>query len=283
MTVLTIYIKGWGVAFNHLKLWGFLYVINFLFALLVSFPIFRFLDAKLSHSMALDKLYERFDFTVANDIINEYGDVVSFLMNQGIVTSFFFLLVSIFIVGGILYVFRHRNTPFRFADFWIGGAKFYWRILGLTFLFLIIQGLVLFLFFSLFTFLTAGGLDRFHSEAAIYQRAMIVFPFYLFFATIFWMIQDYTKVIMVDKDLSLFSSLGQGIRFVIKNFMSTFLLYFLNLLTFAFIFYLYWRSPASSLVGLALLIGQFFLLFRIGMKLLNLGTATLWYDYKTTT
>lgn len=282
MNIFTTYIKGWGLSFQHLKLWGFLYLVNFLFALLVSFPVFRFLNAKLSHSMALDKMFEQFDFTVYHDIMNEYGDVVDFLMNQGIITSFFFLLVSVFLVGGILNVFRHRSVSFRFAGFWTGGAKYYWRFFGLTLLFLFIQGIIAVAFFSIFNVLTAGGLDRFHSEAEIYKRAFMVFPFYLFVAMIFWMIQDYVKVVIVDKDYSLFRGVGQGIRFVFKNFLSVFGLYLLNLLTFGLIFYLYWRTPSSNSVAFTLLIGQLFLLFRIGMKMVNLATATLWYDSKET-
>ena len=281
MNILNTYIKGWGLALSHLKLWSFLYIINILFALVVSFPIFRFLNAKLSHSMALDKMSHQFDFSVFDDIMNEYGDVVDFLTSQGIITTFLYLLLSIFFIGGILNVFKHRDVPFRFAGFWTGGSKYYFRIFGLTLFFLILQGLIAILFFSLLSWLTAGGLDRFHSEAEIYKRAMIVFPFYLFVAIVAWMIQDYAKVILVDRDLSLFRAVGQGIRFVFKHFFSTFSLYLLNGLTFAFLFYLYWRTPTAHSILLALLIGQLFLLFRIGMKLVNLGTVTLWYDAKT--
>lgn len=281
MNILSTYIKGWGLALEHLKLWGFLYIMNILFAIVVSFPIFSFLNAKLSHSMALDKMYHQFDFSVFDDILNEYGDVVDFLTSQGIVTTVIFLLLSIFFIGGILNVFKHRDVPFRFAGFWTGGSKYYFRIFGLTLFFLIIQGLIAFIFFSLLGWLTAGGLDRFHSEGEIYKRVMIVFPFYLFFAIVAWMIQDYAKVILVDRDLSLFKAIGQGIRFVFSHFFSTFFLYFLNGITFVFIFYLYWRTPTAHSVLLALIIGQLFLLFRIGMKMVNLGTATLWYDSKT--
>jgi len=281
MPILKTYLQGWGLALQHLRLWGLLYVINFLFALLVSFPVFRFLEGKLAHSMALDKMFAQFDFTIYNDIMNEYGDVVGFLFSQGIVTSGLFLLVTIFFVGGILNVFRYRKDAFSFAPFWTGGAKFYGRIFLLTLLFLVLQGVVIFLFYSLFGFLIEGGLDRFHSEAEIYKRAFIVFPFYVLAAIILWMIQDYTKVVLVTKELSLWSSLKEAIVFIRKNFLPTFLLYALNLLIFSLLFYLYWRTPTSNSTALVLLVGQAFLIFRIGTKLVNLGTAALWYDYRT--
>ena len=171
----------------------------------------------------------QFDFTVYHDVMNEYGDVVGFLSSQGIVTSGLFLLVTIFLVGGILNVFRYRKDAFNFAPFWTGGATFYGRIFLLTLLFLVLQGVVVFVFYSLLGFLTEGGLDRFHSEAEIYKRAFIVFPFYVLAAIILWMIQDYTKVVMVKKELSLWSSLKEAIVFIRKNFFPSFLLYALNL------------------------------------------------------
>ncbi len=278
MKAIATYIKGWGISIKHWKMWGLLYVFNMLFALLLTFPIFQFLNSKLSHTLALEKLSQQFDFTVFNDILNEYGDIVGILSNQTLLSSLLFLILSIFLVGGILNVFRHRDAPFRFAGFWVGCSKFFWRILGLTILFLILQGIIAAIFFFIFNGLTAGGLDRFDSEAAIYNRAILIFPFYSFFAMLFWMIQDYSKVLMVQEDLSLFRSVIAGIKFVFGHFFSTFSLYFLNLLTFAILLYVYWQIPTGNAVGAAFLLGQLFLVLRIGTKLLNLGSATVLYE-----
>lgn len=281
MKAFAAYIKGWRISVKHWKMWGLLYVFNILFALLLTFPVFQFLNSKFSNTLALDKISQQFDFTVLNDILNEYGDIVGILSNQSLLSSILFLVLSIFLVGGILNVFRHREIPFRFAGFWVGCSKFFWRIFGLTILFLIIQGIIAALFFVIFNGLTAGGLDRFDSEAAIYNRAILVFPFYSFFAMLFWMIQDYSKVVMVQEDLSLFRSVIRGIKFVFRHFFSTFPLYFLNLLTFAILLCGYWQIPTGNAIGAAFLIGQLFLVLRIGTKLLNLGSATVLYEEAT--
>ena len=136
------------------------------------------------------------------------------------------------------------------------------------------------IFWYIFNGLTAGGLDRFSNEAAIYKRAYIVFPLYVVAAAIFWMIQDYIKVVMVDRDLSLFRAIGQGVRFTFRNFFSTFSLYLLNGLSFAALLYIYWQIPTGKAMLLGFLVGQFFLILRIGTKLLNLGSATILYDKK---
>jgi len=280
MNTISTYIKGWGLSLRHWKMWGLLYILNFLFAVLLTFPVFQFLNGKLSNTLAIDRLKDQFDFTIFSDILGEHGDIIGILTNQSLFSSFLFLLLSIFLTGGILNVFRRRDTPFRFAGFWVGCSKFFWRILGLTVLFLIVQAIVISIFWYLFNGLTAGGLDRFSNEAAIYKRAYIVFPIYVVFATIFWMIQDYIKVVMVDKDLSLFRAIGQGIRFTFRNFFSTFFLYLLNGLTFVALLYIYWQIPTGKAMLLGFLVGQLFLILRIGTKLLNLGSATILYDDK---
>lgn len=283
MRVFLTYIEGWVLALRQLKLWALLYLLNFFFALAVSFPAFQFLNEKLAHSVSLDKMSQRFDFTVFDDIMNQHGEVVGFISNQGVLTALLFLLLSVFLTGGILNVLRQGNQSIDSNGFWQGGAKFYWRIFFLTIIFLIFQVVILFLFYSLFNYLTDGGLERFHSEASIFRRAVIVFAIYSFFACICWMIQDYAKVIMVRRNGSLVSSLASAFKFVIRNFGSTFFLYLLNLLTIGLVYWIYWRTPTFSAIGLAFIIGQLVLIFRIGMKLLNLSTASIWYEKKQNT
>ena len=278
MNSISAYLKGWGVSIKHYKMWGLLYVVNLIFALLLTFPIFQFLEGKLSHTLAIDKLKEQFDFTIFNDILNEYGDITSFLVNQNLVHSLLFLVLSVFLAGGILNVVKFRDAPFRFSGFWVGCSKYFWRILKLTLLFLVVQGFLLAFFIFLFNTLTAGGLQRFNSEAEIYTRAMILFPFYSFFALLFFMIQDYAKVMVVNEDVSFFKAVGRGIGFVVKHFFATFLLYLLNALVFGLLFYLYWQLSTENAVLIGFLIGQLFLLFRIGTKLTNLASATVLYD-----
>ena len=142
---------------------------------------------------------------------------------------------------------------------------------------MVLHGLLLFIFKAIFDALTAGGLTRFNSEAELYKRGMLLLPFYGIIATVLWMIQDYIKVLMVDQDLSLLRAIAQGIRFVFKNFMSTFLLYLVNLLVFGLLFYLYWQIPTGNAFVLAFVLGQVFLFFRIGTKLVNLASASIWH------
>ncbi|MEM1124331.1 MAG: hypothetical protein AAGJ18_28090, partial [Bacteroidota bacterium] len=137
-----------------------------------------------------------------------------------------------------------------------------------------IQGAVLFTFFMIFSALTAGGLERFHNEGEIINRAIIVFLFYSIFATFFFMVHDYAKIQVVSSDKNLlFQPTRQAFGWVFRNLGQSFLLYLLNLLTFGILFFIYLQLDGGASILAVFLIGQFFVLARIGTKLLNLASA----------
>lgn len=280
MKFIKAYISGLKATFSKPKMWLLLYVLNFLFAIVLAFPLSSFLGAKFGHTLAADKLLEGFNFTIANDFMNQHGEVIGFILNQSLVALALYLLLSVFLVGGILSIFKNKEASFQSVDFWAGCSTYFWRMLRLTIYFLIFQVIILFLFFTLFSTLTAGGLERFQNESEIAQRGLIILPFYLFFATIFFMVHDYAKVHVVNSSSNglLFTPIRQAFSFVFKNFKSTFLLYLLNLLTFGFLFFLYLKLDAGNAIFLTFLIGQFFVITRIGTKMLNLASATDLYQ-----
>lgn len=282
MRFLNAYTKGLKLATSNVKVWLILYALNFLFAFLLAFPFFKYLDSKLAHTMAVDKLTNGFDFTIFNDFLNEYGDIFGFIINQSMVSVFLFLLLSVFTVGGILLLFMQllqKELQYtKIQTFFRGGSKYYWRLFRLSFYFFIIHLALFLIAFTIFNQLTADGLARFESEKPIWNIGYIVFGIYLFLATIFFMIHDYAKIHIVHVDRHLLvQPFWQSIQLVLKNFPQVFLLYLLNLATFALLYFLYWNIQTGAIL-LTFLIGQIFIFLRVGMKLLNLGSATALYQ-----
>ena len=289
MSIFSAYMEGLKTTFRNGKLWLLLYGLNFLLALMLAYPLSGFLESKLSTTLPVDKLFNGFDYTIVNDILKKYGDALSVFSNISVLAAMLFLLFSVFAVGGILNVFLHHlptrqagNTSTKLSNFWNGAGKYFWRMLRLTFYFLIIHVLVAFIFINLYGALTAGGFEKYDSEKYLWQVAYVILPIYLFFATIFFMIQDYAKIHIVSSDKKWITQpILDAFRFVFKNFGKTLLLYFLNLLTFLIVFFIYWKingplGPNS--ISLAFILGQAFVIFRIGSKLLNLGSAVAWFE-----
>jgi len=284
MNFIKAYTLGLKTIFSKGKLWLLLYALNFLFAIFLAYPLSGFLGTRLGHTLAADTLFERFDYAISNDFINEYGAAFGVILNQSVVGIGLYLLLSVFLVGGILNSLKVKEKTYSLATFWSGGGQYFWRMLRLTIYFLLMQIVVLVAFFMLFSTLTAGGLERFHNEGDIIKRGLIILPLYLLVATIFFMIHDYAKihVVATDKNL-LFQPIRQAFGWVFKNFSQTFLLYLLNLLTFGLLFFIYLKLDGGTAIFAVFLIGQFFVLARIGTKLLNLASATELYQDRSNT
>lgn len=279
MNFITAYISGLKKIFSKGKLWLLLYALNFLFAIFLAFPLSGFLGEKLGTTLAADQLLEKFDFAIANDFINEYGDSLGVILNQSVLGIGLYLLLSVFLIGGILNVLMSDKEAYSLDDFWKGGGKYFWRMLRLTIYFLLVQIAIFGLFFTLFSILTSGGLERFHNEGEIVKRGFYILPFYLFFSTVFFMIQDYAKIQIVAMDQSvIFRPILNTFRWVFNNFSQTFFLYLLNLLTFGLLFFIYFKLDGGNAILAIFFIGQFFIIARIGIKLLNLASAIVLYQ-----
>lgn len=271
---------GFRLASLNLKLWSLLYLINLLFAGLVVVPLLCYLGDKMAFSKVTDRLIGGFDFTLFNDFLNQYPEFLRLMSRQSVVVGILFILLYIFLTGGILTRLKNMETDLhRLDNFWAGCGKYFWRLLRLFFYFALIHLGVAGLFFSIFTWSVQGGLEYFTSEAAIFYRAKICLFFYVFVALFFFMVHDYAKVMVVTGNRrSVFWEFWGAFKWVIKNIGTTFGLYLLLFGLFALVSVLYGmadgvihRMGIPSLV--LFLTGQIYVLLQIGFKLTNLGSV----------
>ena len=271
---------GFRLASLNLKLWSLLYLINLLFAGLVVVPLLYYLGGKLAMTKATDRLIGGFDFTLFNDFLNQYPEFLRLLSTQTMVVGILFILLYVFLTGGILTRLKNMETDLhRLGNFWTGCGKYFWRLLRLSFYFMLIHLSVAGLFFAIFSWSVAGGLDYFTSEAAIFFRAKICFFLYGFFALFFFMVHDYAKVLVITNNRRLvFRDFWGAFRFVIENIGTTFGVYLLLFGLFVLVSFLYGlldgfihQMGIPSLV--LFLTGQVFVLAQIGFKLVNLGSV----------
>jgi len=286
MTAFSAYKQGIKFTFKAKKIWLWLYLINIGVALLAAIPFFNYLDEKAGHSLEMDKWLEGFNYTLFSDFMNEYGDGLQAIMGQSQLLLLVFFVLYAFLTGGILTIFKNYvKAQEDSKSFLEGCATFFWRMLRLAIYFLIMHGFILGVFGALFIAIIGGGLpEDIGSEVKVVNALKIMIPIFLLFVTIISMVHDYAKIQLVDQNPKwLFSLFGEAFGFVFRNFRKVFFLYVLNILTFLSLFGLYWlisSAIAAQSMGsiiCAFLVGQLFLIARIGMKMLNLGSATCLY------
>ena len=275
---------GWKKVWENKRMWILLYLLNFVFALLSAGPFSDFLKKTVGETLATSQMLDGFDYTFISDFMREYGEGFSVILNLslGIVLLYFFF--SVFWMGGILSILKNKNTKFQVQFFLQSSAYFFWRLVRLTFYFILIQVAI----FGSFAFvLIKMGISPFEveSEVKIISTMKFMLPIYLLIATVFFMIQDYAKVHIIHHRTGLITQpIREAFRFVYKNFKKCFGLYLLNLLTFLVFFGAYWlvsncfNSNTDSTIVLLFFIGQAFVFARIAVKLVNLGSAIALYE-----
>ncbi len=286
MKAIKAYAKGWQFLFKNWKMCLILYVFNVGFAIVAAFPLNNYLQSTVAHTLSIQESLKGFNYAIISDFLNEYGSGLAVIFNQSLVIVFLFLLVSIFLTGGILNVVKYFPTRFEHGIFWQGCIKYFWRLFRLTFYFLIVQGLVLFIAYKAYTF-TAGGIDFFKldSDQQLVDAFKIVLPIYLFVVMLLFLIQDYIKIHVVHQEKFLLTKpIWQGVVSVFKNILPFLILYLFNLITFILVFGTYWlvsdsfQTETLGMIFLVFAISQICIIARIGVRLINLSSVGWLYQ-----
>lgn len=278
--------KGIQQTWQYKPMVLFLYLLTFLLAVFVAYPLKSLLESTVGHSMMISDLIKGFDYTFLNDFKNAYGAGFSPIINQSITVLVLYLLLFIFVTGGILATFIQQAPKYNRSIFWGQSAEYFWRTFRLTFYFIIIHSLV-FAIFAFIFYTSSNGLSPFtlENEGTIAFNFKFVAPSYVLVAAFFFMWQDYTKVFLVNQDKAwVFQSLWPALKFTLKNFRKTYGLYLLNLALWVLVIGLNYsistliEFKSSAAILPSFLISQIFVLFRLSLKLINISSANALYQ-----
>lgn len=279
MNIISIYRKAIGLLLKHWKMWLLIYGVNLSFGLLITLPFNAFFKNGLLYSMSPAESLKRFDYTFIMDFLNLYGFSFSSMLNSSYFILIPFFLLNVFLMAAMTAVYVNQNDQISSKTFFSGGVEYFWRFLRLSIYFLLIHLLVLFIFFKIFSL---GGLSPFEieSDTVLINRFKWIGLGYLIILSLIFMIQDYAKVFVVKEDkIIITQSFIKVLPFVGKYFLQTFTLFFMTGVIFVLILGLYvfirksFFTSSESTLLLALVLGQAFILLRIGIKLLRISTA----------
>jgi len=273
-SAITAYIAGIKNSLSAWKVWGLLYLINFLFTLIIIAPLAQYLEKKIGNSLLVEKWADGFNYTVMHDFLANYEVSIAAFTELTIVIGVIYLIFSIFTSGGIIEVFNKNEKKNNLRNFWSGCTYYFWRMLRITIYFLLIHAAIAGLFAFIFVQLVPESPS---SELQYINLLKIIFPLYLIFAFLVAMWQDFTKIISVQRDENiLINSFRSASSFVFKNLGKLGFFYLLNLLTLG-IFYLFYRLGILNFTGMnaVFFFGQVLVIGRIGIKIWNAAGCVL--------
>ncbi|MGH1339427.1 MAG: hypothetical protein ACRBFS_25125 [Aureispira sp.] len=285
MSCLSALGQGFTQAWRYKRAIFVCYLLVAAWAFLLAYPLHYLLETTVGHSLLVEEMIKGFDYTLLNDFKNAYGTGFTPILEQSVLVVGLSMLSLIFATGGILALVTEQPKQYAPAFFWGKSVVFFWRLVRLSFYFLLIHSLVLGLFLFLF-YTTSNGLSPFslENEATIAFNFKWIAPLYILVAAFFFLWQDYTKLFLVAGDKKwIFQALWPAFFFIIKDW-KAYVLYLLNgvlwLLLILGNYYLYKAVTVNNFttILLSLCISQLFILSRFTLKVTMLGSLQTWKE-----
>ena len=286
MSIFQTFRIGFRQVLQYRRMWLLLYLSTLGLALFVALPIKSYLEAKVGHSLIVEDMIKGFDYTVITDFLNNYGDGFSAIMQQSILVILLFLMLMIFLVGGILKMYQEQPIRYDRNIFWSNSAAYFGRMSMMTVVFLVIHALILVASLLIYSMVAKGfSPNRLEDDTVIFTTWKWLLPLYILVSAFFFMWHDYAKIILVqNNDKWIFKSIGQSFRFIRTNFRKSYGLYLLNILCLGLVFLINYfvtdiqSTHNSTTVLLGFFLAQIFIIIRLGLRLLNWSSATVLYQ-----
>jgi hypothetical protein len=194
MGFIKIFSKGFVTANKKGRVLVYLWLVNFLFSLLLVTPFYFLLQKDFSRSLAGERLSQGFDFLWLGDIIYKYQDVAPLFVGWMLVPSIFFLLLQIFLNGGVIGRIVAQEERVSLSNFFGDCGKYFWRFLRVFLISLIGYILVFSVFGRGIVALLKAWTKNASTQWTIISASFLrLFAFLLLFSVI-KMFFDYVKV-----------------------------------------------------------------------------------------
>ena len=262
---------------GRLVLW--IYGTNVLLSLLILLPAYGTLKDEAGPSMAFTRLLGGFDYTVFTDFMARSSSAVNALLSVGWWLGVLWLVLNVFLAGGILLRFAQPQQPIRAGIFLAGCAQYFRRFAGLLGVVLLFSGLLVIIILLVGT-LTGAALYNSVTEQELFYVGVCTLLVGVLTGSLVFCIGDYAKVLQFRQDdHNPFRAFGRAGRFVLANLGQTFGPYLLLIGIGTALFGLYFLI--DELVGMhnwptimiLFVVQQFLIAARIFLKVWSLGTA----------
>jgi hypothetical protein len=134
MPIFTLFVRGLGRGCRQRPLAARLWVVNFLFALLVAAPAAFLLHGQISHSLAAASILKKLDVHWLTDLSTRYLDAAPAVMALLLAAISLYLLLSVFLNGGVIGGLNRDDDASTLADFFRDCGAYFWRFLRLLLL-----------------------------------------------------------------------------------------------------------------------------------------------------
>lgn len=285
MTIIQNYLSGLRLASRSLKLTTMIYVLNLLFALALAIPFYGVITNAAHGSLQVNKLLTNFDFTAIQEFMDSAKGSISLLFKTGVWLAILYLLLNIFLAGGILKTLDNEAV-FERKEFFANGSKFFFRFLRLTLYFIIIHVLVILIIYLPLSLIINILVKNAETEKALFYAVISGAGLHLIIFIYLQIVAHYTRFMIITEDsIQVLKKLRASVIFVSRKLLSTYPLYLLLLAGFVLLIFVF--KFLSGTIGMTtgftifimFLVQQLFIWSRIWLKIWIYGSQLEYYLY----
>lgn len=283
MGIFKAIVNGMGTTLRKPRILAVLYVINLGFAAVVAFPLLLIAQNELGHSL-LGLRVIPVDMMWLGEVALKHQDALTALLGGIVFGAFAYLVLQIYLNGGVVGRLLDREGPEGLAAFSCDCGRYFWRYVRLFLLSLVFYVLTLGVFMGL-----VSALFEPLAKAAVTEWLPLIlsnvhFLVALLLLSAVHMVLDYTRIaIVADEERKVLKALRHALTFLRKRFFRAWALYLLIVvLTVAgsVMFYVVFArlgAPGVAQVVSGLLWMQIYVLFRIWIRTLFVGAQGEFY------
>jgi len=210
MAIVSIILSG----FRRRRLITTIYLIQLVLAITVGLQVYQVLNASIGHSMSLEGLNLGNTHMVINDLLNVHGASLSPILGQVRWLIVVYLVVAAFIHAGVWYHLIRQSDK---VGFWVGGATYFAKSLGVStimmILFLIISGLL----WGPYLGNIQPWMEAWPSEAPILWIGIFIFIVWSLFAVYFFVASSFSKIFLIRDDFGIWKATKSGLFLSMKR------------------------------------------------------------------
>lgn len=272
---------------SNLKYVILFWMVNITFAILLTGPIFIFLKESLLHSVKAEELTEVFDYLWFLELNYTFSEIIMTLPTILVMAGIIFLLLQVFLIGGIYQILNGEAGRNHFIDFFYGCVRYFYRFFKV---FLISVVCHVGLYFINIVYLHYTEILSVNSES---QFLIILFnllrysTIVLLFGTLN-LLFDYVRIrIVVNQNYNVLKDLWLSLKLVVKKFWRVSVLFWFFILLGVILYIIhtqlsnYFNPTNYVFIFLVFIMHQTYIIIKIWIKLVFISSQMEFYRYIT--
>lgn len=264
MKILKAYKSGFKYTVSNLRLVTVGYLFLLIPGLLIALSYKSAFKSAINSFISPGKLLAGFDYTAFAEMMKYEGDKISGAVSQASILVMFYLFISLFISGGIIFSISNRDSKGNLVSLVTGGSRFFWRFLKLNFYSMIVHFIIAAIIYTPFAILMKASSEQVPTEKSIFFLFLPFGIFHLIVLIYLFTINNYAKFAIVhNNSRKVIRSLWVAFKFVSVKFLGAYTLALLLIATLLILFWGYMKTGGSIEATSGMTIFVVFLLQQI--------------------